>query len=358
MRLVIVRLSAIGDVVHALPALEVLRRALPDGDLTWVVEPPAAPLLRDHPALDRVVVLDRPGITRGPRPFGSLRAAAAAWRELRASRADAALDLQGLLRSGLVARSSGARRVLGPAWAREGARLLYTDPLEVPRPHESHAVNRYVAVVTAGLRALGVGAVDGAVPPARLPIELRPGADRARVVLLVGAGKPANRPPPGLLARVADQIAEARPDVELVLVGGRSDRTRGAAVSSRCRVARPTDLTGAHDLLETARVVGSAGAVVGGDTGPLHLARVLGRPVVGLFNAADPARTGPGGLPGDAVAHVLRGEAPCAPCCSRRCERPDRVRVCLRSIRAEHVARLALESLGPGGRTPADAPRS
>lgn len=348
MRLLLVRLSAMGDVLHTLPALEALRRAAPDAELTWVVEPLAAPLLEGHPALDRLVVVDRPTLQGGPRRLGALRDVARALGALRALRPDAALDLQGLLRSAVVARASGARRVLGPAWAREGAARLYTDALDAPRPAEAHAVERYVAAVRLALGALGRAAAAEPTPPARLALPGRGAVDVAgdgarRVVLLPGAGKPANRPPPGLLARVADLLAERRPDLALALVGGRGDVPRARAVLSRCARARPLDLTGRHGLRDTARVLAGAAVVVGGDTGPLHLARALGRPVVGLFHAADPARTGPGGLPGAAPWRVLRGEVECAPCCAARCRRPDRRRVCLAALTPERVVDAVLD---------------
>lgn len=344
-RLLLVRLSAMGDVLHTLPALEVLRGAAPAAELTWVVEPAAAPLLAGHPALDRVIVLDRRGVQDGPRRLGALRAAAGALSSLRDLHLDAALDLQGLLRSAVVARAARAGRVLGPAWAREGASRVYTDPLDVPRPGQAHAVERSVLAVRAALGALGLSAADGPTPRARLGLRPPGPAPGRRVVLLPGAGKPANRPPPALLAGVADLLAARAPDVEVLLVGARGDAPRARALLERCARARPTDLTGRHALAETAGVLAHAAAVVGGDTGPLHLARVLGRPVVGLFHAADPARTGPAGLPGAAPLRVLVGQADCAPCCAARCQRPDGQRVCLTPLRPEVVTAAVLEVL-------------
>ena len=110
MRVVIVRLSAMGDVVHALPALELLRAGLPDAELTWVVEAWAAPLLQGHPALDSVVVLDRAALRRPGARREALSAGLSALGALRGRRPAAALDLQGLLRSALVTRAVGAER--------------------------------------------------------------------------------------------------------------------------------------------------------------------------------------------------------------------------------------------------------
>ena len=130
-RLLLVRLSALGDVVHSLSALEYARRVWPETELWWAVERLAAPLLDGHPALTGVIVLERKEALRSPR---AMARAVAGLRQLRRLRCDAAIDLQGLLRSASVARASGAKRVLGPAWAREGATLLYRDGLAVPPP--------------------------------------------------------------------------------------------------------------------------------------------------------------------------------------------------------------------------------
>jgi lipopolysaccharide heptosyltransferase I len=336
---VVVRLSALGDVVHALPSLELLRAALPQAELTWLVEPLAAPLLQGHPALDRVVVLDRPGLRTAGRRRQALRDGIGALRAVRRLRADAALDLQGLARSAVVARASGARRVFGPAWAREGARFLYNQRLQAPRPGEAHAVQRYAQLVRGALDVLGLPCPDG-LPPARLPfpaVEPRP----KRLAMLVGAGKAANRLPPDLLAQVADRLHEAVPELEVVLLGGAADVARGAAVVAAAKLARPRSRCGELSIPETAAELASAALVLGADTGCLHLARALGRPVLGLFPAADPERTGPAGLPGEAPALVLRGQVDCAPCLARTCRRPDGVRVCLRDLPAERVAESA-----------------
>ena len=357
-----VRLSALGDVLHALPALELLRAALPAAELWWAVEAPGAPLLAGHPALDRVVALDRPGLRDPVRRPGALRGALLGLRELRAARFDAALDLQGLLRSALVARAAGARRLFGPRWAREGAGWLYSDPLDAPRPGEAHAATRYAALARGALAGLGVAAPapEERLPAPRLGLVPTPPGDAPPgplLVLLPGAGKPANRPPTALLAEVARRAWAAHPDLLVALVGGRGDRRRAAAIAAR--LAAPggppvRDVCGALDLAGSAGWLARASLVVGGDTGPLHLAAALGRPVVGLFPAADPARTGPAWA-GLGPARVLAGQAECAPCRARTCRRADRVRICLRGLPVAAVSAAALELLGrppPGAARP------
>jgi ADP-heptose:LPS heptosyltransferase len=349
-RLLVVRLSALGDVLHALPALELLRRGLPAAELWWAVEGPAASLLQGHPALSRVVVLDRAGLSDPVRRPGALRGALEALRVLRGARFDAVLDLQGLLRSALVARAVGAGRSFGPAWAPEGARWLYGEPLPAPRPGEAHAALRYAALARGALARLGGAQGEGeALPAPRLglaPVAPAEPPAGALLALLPGAGKRANRPPVGLLAEVARRARAARPDLSVALIGGRGDRRRGAALAARLAGLPVRDLCGAVDLAGSAGWLRRADVVVGGDTGPLHLAAALGRPVVGLYPAADPARTGPGWA-GLAPARVLAGQAECAPCRARACRRPDGVRVCLRGMPAARVAEAVLGLL-PG----------
>src|SRR5882757_7262497 len=113
MRILIVRLGSIGDIVHTLPSLAAIRHALPDAEISWVVETRAAEILRDNPILDRLIEVDTKDLRRGLMSGETLRAPRQQLRRLRASTFDLALDFQGLLKSALIARLSGARRVFG-----------------------------------------------------------------------------------------------------------------------------------------------------------------------------------------------------------------------------------------------------
>src|SRR5437667_12714626 len=120
MRILIVRLGSIGDIVHALPSLAAIRRALPDSDISWVVESRAGEILRDNPLLDRLIEIDTKALRRGLMSGETLRAPRQQLRLLRASAFDLALDFQGLLKSASIARLSGARRIFG--FARDSLR--------------------------------------------------------------------------------------------------------------------------------------------------------------------------------------------------------------------------------------------
>lgn len=333
--LLLVRLSAIGDAVHTLPALELLRAALPDWRLGWAVEAEAAPVVEHARGLDAIHVIDRRALARARGRTGALRALG----RLVASteRYDVALDFQGLARSALVARFL-ARRVLGSRHARELATLAYHVKLDAPAAWEVHAVRRFTLLARSAIAALGERGPER-VPPPRFEVPWSTlSLDEPFLALLPGAGKPANQPPVALLAAVARRL----PGLALVTVGGPLDREAGVRLA---RLVGARDLTGKLSLVESASVLARAAVVLGGDTGPLHVARALGRPTVALFFAADPARTAPVGYPGSAPALVVRGGAPCAPCLARTCRRPDKVRVCLEPLDPERIARAVRAAL-------------
>src|SRR6476660_1128306 len=148
MRILIVKLSSIGDIVHTLPSLAAIRRAMPQANISWVVERRAAEILRDNPFLDRLIVVDTKALRRGLVSGETLRAPRQQLRQLRASAFDLALDFQGLLKSASIARLSGAHRIFG--FAREGlreppSRFFLTRTIAVPK--EIHLIRKGLALV-------------------------------------------------------------------------------------------------------------------------------------------------------------------------------------------------------------------
>src|SRR4030088_433447 len=148
MRILIVKLGSIGDIVHTLPALAAMRRAMPEAEVSWVVERGAAEILRDNPLLDRLIEVDTKALRRGLMSGETLRAPRQQLRLLRASAFDLALDFQGLLKSAMVARLSGARRVFG--FARDSlreppSRLLLSRTIRVPK--EIHLIRKGLELV-------------------------------------------------------------------------------------------------------------------------------------------------------------------------------------------------------------------
>jgi lipopolysaccharide heptosyltransferase I len=314
-RIALIKPSALGDIVHTLPVLSALRRRYPQAHITWVVNRSYESLLRGHPDLDATLPLDRAAMKAG------LMRAALCYsrflRTLRGQRFDLAIDLQGLFRSGLITAATGATRRVGLASAREGAVWFYTDVVPVTNFASLHAVDRYWLVAQA------LGASDG--PKCfRLPIaeaDRRWAADalggnpRPWLVLGVGSRWMTKRWPPrhfGALARKAYECFGGT----VIFIGGRDEkvlaRKTAALLSGPVR-----DLTGQTTLPQLTAVLASADAVVANDTGPLHLAAALGRPVVAPYTCTKARRSGPYGSP----AGAMEARVWCQGSYLKRCDR-------------------------------------
>jgi lipopolysaccharide heptosyltransferase I len=345
-RILVVRLSALGDVIHALPVLTVLREAHPDARIDWVVEDRAADLLAGRPELDRVVVFPRRELAAlRRRPAARVRRAFAFVLELREHGYDASLDLQGNLKSGVIARLSGARQRFGldRSLAREGNHLFTTLRIRPPRD-ATHRVQRNLAL--AG-RMVGREAAwsDPGLPPSPAA------AARARDLLAeagVGEGVPYVVLHPGTSAfgafkrwppeRFADLAATlAGRGTRVVVTAPPGEETLAREVAARSGDAAVVVRTRGLDVL--GEVIRGATHFVGADTGPLHLAALGGTPVVGLFGPKDPAIYGPWGRRGDGRSGRLcvlgRADVACRPCGLRSCADP----VCMSGLDAEAVLR-------------------
>jgi lipopolysaccharide heptosyltransferase I len=330
MRIGIVKLSSLGDVVHALPLATALRRGFPEAWVAWVAEEREAALLDGHPDLDAVARVDTRRWRRlARRPAGLLAAGreiAAARRRLRALDLDVAIDAQGLLKSGAIAAATGARvRIgFGAGHCRERASAAFTHRHVNPPAAARHVVDQYLAL----LGPLGLGP---AAPEFRVPTwpeanqkmrrwlagrGLEPGD---RVVLLnPGAGRPDKRWPAAAFRAVASGLV-AHPGATAVVVWGPGEREQADAIAAglgpAVAVAPPTDL---HEL---AALLRRATLVVAGDTGPLHLAAAVGTACLGLFGPTAARRNGPYGARHRALEspdRTMRGIDPVAVLCAAR----------------------------------------
>ena len=309
MRLALVKLSALGDVIHTLPVARALRLAYPDAELSWLVETREAAVLRGHPDLDHVISVDTRGWRRrmGPAEAGRLWADLRGLRaRLRARRFEVAFDVQGLLKSGMITWLTGAplRVGFGAARCKERLSALFTNRHVIPPPSAVHVVDQNLAL----LGALGIppGAPEFSLPA-------RPEAQRRMDEFLTEAGwKPGDRLvalnpaagqarkqwEPERFAMVGERLgAEAGARVLLLWGPAESHLARQIALSMRgpgSAAARPL-LAPPTDLDELAALLRRAHLMVAGDTGPLHLAAALGTPALGLFGPTNAARNGPYG---------------------------------------------------------------
>jgi heptosyltransferase-1 len=299
-RIALVKLSALGDVVHALPVATALRAAKPASRVAWIVERREAALLRGHPALDAVIEVDTRAWRRARGPAAALtalRALLALRRRLRAERFDVALDLQGLLKSAVISAATGAstRIGFGPGWSRERASGLFTTLKVSPPPDAVHVVDQYLSL----LEPLGIRrpAVTFALPAderaealmerALAAAGLKP-RDRL-VVINPGAGRLAKRWPVDRFRDLARRLARDQGAAVLVVWGPSEHEAARTIAGDGVTLAPPTDL---HELIAVLR---RASVVVAGDTGPLHLAAALGVPCVGLYGPTSARRSGPYG---------------------------------------------------------------
>ena len=301
-RIALVKLSSLGDVVHALPVAATLRAARPRARLSWIVERREAAVLRGHPDLDEVIVADTRGWRRARRPAALGAALAdmrALRRRLRDARFDVALDLQALVKSGAVTLATGAAMRVGFAanWGREPLSALFTTRRVQPPPSARHVIEQYLALLAP--LAIGAPAVEFRLPSspaAEARMEewlatagLKP--HRRLVVLNPGAGRPAKRWPLAHFTALARRLAHEA-DARVVVTWGPGEEPAARSIvdgAESAILAPPTDLEALLALLRRASVV------VAGDTGPLHLAAALGTPCVGLYGPTSAVRNGPYG---------------------------------------------------------------
>jgi lipopolysaccharide heptosyltransferase I len=314
-RIALIKPSALGDIVHSLPVLSALRQRFPNAHITWVVNRAYEPLLLGHPDLNATLPFDRGAVRAGW--LSALRIGLAFARTLRAQDFDLTIDLQGLLRTGLMTLATGALRRVGLAGSREGSRWFYTDIIPDPGRGGLHAIERYWRVVAA------LGAGDR---PKTFHLPIAPNAAAwaeqtlhawPRPWLMVSAGSRwyTKRWPPGHFADVL-QRAQAEFGGTAVFLGGNDERPLAEAI---CRqlTGPAIDLTGRTSLPQLAAVLACADVMLANDTGPLHLAVALGRPVVAPYTCTKAALTGPYGQ----ADHVVETRVWCAGSYVRRCSR-------------------------------------
>jgi heptosyltransferase-1 len=329
----VVRLGALGDIVHAVPAVAVLTGA--GASVDWAVEG------RHRPVLDLFDLPVRAIAADWARPAAAFRELV----ELRTRSYDVAIDFQGLLKSAIVARGSGATRVVGftPGELREPmARWLYTERAD-PGDYQ-HVIDKNVALV----RWLGLEGGARRVPlkPIMSPVVdlVRGDCGDAYAIINPGAGWPNKRWPPERFGELAARVRDAH-GWRSAVVWGPGERALAEAVVAASRgsavTAPPTSLSDLVALLAHARVV------VAGDTGPIHLAAAAGSPIVGLYGPTDPARNGPWSSDDVCVSRF----AACRCHHKRRCVRPP---WCLDAISVDEVMAAVNERVARGpSRSPA-----
>lgn len=336
MKILILKPSSLGDVVQALPLLRLLKQQRPDAHVDWWLAAELRPLLAGDPDLANIIPFER----RRWRSPAYWPAGLAQIRAMRAARYDWVIDLQGLARSALFAWLADGAFTVGLELGREGAHLAYD--LAVPRPkHQPHAVDWYLAVA----RALAIPVhdrFDWLPPRAEITaqVEVKWPRDNFRWLgINPGARWDNKRWPADHFAELVRRLAAADASFRFALLGGSGDGqltdTIQRAVPGRC-----VNFAGRTTLPELIAVLRRCELLVTNDTGPMHLAAALRKPVVPLFGPTRPDQTGPYGQTHLALTHPL----PCAPCMKSRCHWSEPL-ACLRRISPGNVAETVLARL-------------
>ena len=330
-RILLVKLSSIGDVVHALPVAAALRKRFPDAYLAWAVRPAAAEVVIGNPHLEETLIVGGEGEARpGVRPVPALTEPVALRRALHELGFDLALDLQGLFKSALVAYLSGAKERVGFRNYQEGTFLLNNRRI-VPDRRDVHAVEGY----------LGFAAAVGApTTPVEFTIATSPEDDRhaeelvgggGAVALIAGARWASKRWSPARFAAVGDAL-HAEFGLAGIVVGESGDGPLASEITAAAK-SPVRDLTGKTTLKQLAAVFRRCAVTVANDTGPMYISSAMGTPTVAIFGPTDPARLGPYGK-----GHAkVSGGVGCAPCRRRECASLR----CLEAVTVEQVVEAA-----------------
>jgi lipopolysaccharide heptosyltransferase I len=355
-RILLIKLSALGDVVHSIPVLHKLRRRYPDARIDWLVAPAFAELLTSHPALSRLVLFGR---EERSSPWTALARSARLEPALRAARYDLVLDLQGQFRSAALALATRAPVRLGfdrprrevwaasprtlpaearrHAWkgAREGAWLAYTHRIPVPTL-DVHAVDRYLRL--APMLGLDEDTPDFSFPIPRHASErverlLRRHADGGVLTIAPGTAWETKHWHSQGFAEVARHFL--RQGFTVALVGSRREQHVCAEVAAAAPGS--LNLAGETSLSELAALLGRSALCVTNDSGPMHLAVALNRPLISIFGPTDEIWVGPYRRRGA----VVRAELACAPCYLRLLSRCPHDHACMRRVSAQAVIERA-----------------
>ncbi len=335
MKVLIIKLSAIGDVIHTIPFLETLKLNFPDWIIHWVVEEASFPLIETHPMLEKVMVLER----RKWQRLRELKRMREFLQNLRKEPYDLVIDLQGLLKSGVICGLARAERKIGPSFVRECAHIFYTEP-PILLDMEKHALERTLDLAY----KLGLSPVKWS---GKIYV---PGCERDRVLLFLQGNKirpkqyvcinPMAKGSSKLwilerFSKVADRIIKEM-GLPVIFTGSQEDRPFIRGILDQMET-RALNLAGNTTLRELAILYEYSSLLLCTDTGPMHLAAAMGCPVCAIFGPTSPLRTGPYGQ-----GHkIITANVPCRPCFKRACNDM----VCMSKISVDDVYNGIVEIL-------------
>ena len=311
-KILIIKPSSLGDVVHGLPFLNAVRTCFSKAEIHWVIAKGLEGLLEGHPMIHKLWIINKDAWKNIKNVGSTVKELKVLFRELKKEHFDLVVDLQGLLRSGVITAATGSPVRVGFTEAREGSRVFYTHKVEGGK--NIHAVDRYLKIA----ELLGCDTSDICFP---FPLNKQssspifhlsssvPHPSEGYAVLVPGARWKTKIWPPEKFGELSSKLS-----LSSIIVGGKRDINTANKIVGLSR-GKALSLAGKTNLKELIEVVRHAQFLVSNDSGPMHIAAALGIPVFAIFGPTDPLRTGPYGK-GHAV---IKEKISCSPCLKRTC---------------------------------------
>ncbi|MDR2386295.1 MAG: lipopolysaccharide heptosyltransferase II [Deltaproteobacteria bacterium] len=336
-RILVIKMSAMGDIVHALPALYALRAIFPKAHISWLAEPQFKDLLPGPPYLDETIVFYKNDLKKKTLG-GKIKYLWNLRKELRAHHFDLVIDLQGLMKSTLVGILSGCDERVGYWELREGS-SFFTKPIMGPNA-KGHIIERYLDVIRhfgPVSKQLHYPLPDFSAQKEKMALDLKTqGLSGPMAAIFPGASWETKRWPIEKYAALVNLLAQQ--GLNVIIGGGSADTSLAQEIIKLCAPLKLFDLSGQTDILRLMALVSLASLALGSDSGPLHLATATNTPTVSLFGPNNGQRTGAYGP----LSRNISSKAPCSPCFKRKCPKTF---VCMEQIEVEQVFQTSQELL-------------
>ena len=333
MKILIIKPSSLGDVIHSLPFLKVIKSTFHDADIEWVISKNLKEILEGNPLINRLIVFDKDSWTKIGNLSKTVKEAIGLINILKSGHYDMVVDLQGLLRSGLITFFTSSPLKVGFKNAREGSSIFYNKKISVNG--SLHAVDRYLEIAKAIQKIQKIQNPKSKIQnlgKAEFPLNVDKTAaenikkllgglkEKEYIVIVPSARWETKRWPAGNFSRLISKLP-----IQCVIAGSSADKDVAQEVidSSGSSII---NLCGRTNLKELTALIAGAKAVVSNDSGPMHIAAALGVPVIALFGPTDPYKTGPYGWSEIRAEQekknlrVIRASIPCSPCFKKKCK--------------------------------------
>jgi len=321
--ILIIKPSALGDIVHSLPFLAVLKKRFPNAGIDWVVAHGLHKFLEGHPMIDKLWVIKKDQWKRWGNINQTIKDINALRKGLKASKYDVSIDLSGLLRAGMITYFSGAKIKLGFRESDEGSPFFYTH--KIYGSMNIHAIDRYLEI--AKFMECRIDRIDYPFAPYDPEPPILRELPHKYVVMAPSAGKPANRWQAEKFGRLA---AKFKLPTIVIASAAEADIAEEVVAYAKGKAISVAGRTGLKDLVA---LIGKASFFVCNDTGPMHIAAALNVPVFAIFGPANPVRTGPYG-----TSHtIIQKDLDCAPCYAKQ---PCSHFRCMNELSVEDVFRI------------------